>query len=107
ALDPDEFENNGGAPFDNNLTYSWPAIAGSVQNFSADKFAIDNSEFTNDIAGGTFSVENAGSSLNIRFVNNRPPLAAPTNFTFAAGSSFQFPIAQLLANLTSDPDGDA
>jgi hypothetical protein len=93
--------------FDKDSTYSWPAINGAVQNFSADKFLVINTGFTNDLAGGVFSIESAGSSLNVRYVNNQSPTAGPTNFTFAAGQSFQIPIADLLTNLTSDPDGDA
>lgn len=92
--------------FDTNISYSWPAVVGSVQNFSTDKFIIDDSAFTNDIAGGTFSVQNTGSSLNVQFVNNRSPVAQPTNVTFAAGTPCTISIADLLENRTSDPDGD-
>ena len=93
--------------FDKNSTYSWPAIAGTVLNFSADKFLVVDSAFTNDLAGGAFSVESTGTGLNVRYVNNQAPTASPTNLTFAAGTPFQLPIADLLTNLTSDPDGDA
>jgi autotransporter-associated beta strand protein len=92
--------------FDPDASYSWPAIVGSVQNFSADKFTIDDIAFTNDLRGGTFSVANTGSSLNVQFMNNRSPVAQPTNVTFAAGTPFTVSISELLANLTSDPDGD-
>ena len=106
SLPPDIFETQG-EDFDNHSSYSWPAIAGTVQNFAADKFAIDNTAFTNDIAGGTFSIESTGNSLNVRFDNNHSPVANSTNITFAAGTSFNVSIAELLANVTSDPDGDA
>lgn len=93
--------------FNKDTTYAWPAISGTVQNFSADKFAVVNTGFTNDLAGGTFSIESTGNGLNVRYVNNQGPSASSTNFTFAAGSPFQVSIADLLTDRTSDPDGDA
>ena len=91
AVARDENETEGGTNFDSNSTYSWPAIVGLVQNFSADKFAVDDTAFTNDIAGGTFSVENAGSSLNVRFVNNRPPWPPPPTSRSWPAHRFSFP----------------
>jgi autotransporter-associated beta strand protein len=94
--------------FNQDSAYSWPAINGTVLNFAVDKFAVDDSGFTNDLAGGSFFI--APGSLTVGFANNHPPVANPVSYSFSRGLPFKhftIPIATLLAGYTSDPDGDA
>jgi fibronectin-binding autotransporter adhesin len=94
--------------FNKDAAYSWPAIAGNVLNFAADKFTIDATGFTNDLAGGYFFPE--AGSLKVAFTNNHPPIASPLSYAFAKGVAFKpfnIPIATFLANNTADADGDA
>ena len=93
--------------FDKDSAYSWTAIAGNVVNFAADKFTLDNTGFTNDLAGGYFFLE--PGSLKVAFTNNHTPTASPVSYAFAKGVSFKpfnIPIASFLADHTADPDGD-
>ena len=93
--------------FDNDSSYSWPAIAGTVQSFSADKFAIDATGFTNDLAGGSFLIE--PGSLNVRFTNNHAPIASIATYGYPKGVPLKpakISIASFLTSNTSDPDGD-
>jgi hypothetical protein len=65
------------ANFNNNSTYTWTlASAGTVSGFSADKFAVDSSQFLDDLAGGSSNVES--SPLRLRFRPNPAPIAQPS-----------------------------
>ncbi len=100
--------------FNYDSNYAW-AVAittnGTVTNFDAAKFAIDDTQFVNDLAGGVFGIAQSGTgntNLNVTFTPNQAPVAYPTNYFFAKGVSIknlQIPIATLLADRTSDPDG--
>ena len=95
--------------FNNNSNYTWTVVtntAGSVTNFSSNAFTIDTTSFSNDLAGGTFSVE-TNNGIVVRFTANRAPVAADTNFTRGSGLSLKIKIADLLSIATSDSDGDA
>jgi alpha-tubulin suppressor-like RCC1 family protein len=73
ALNPFEIKmssmGNPVAGFDPTLDYEWTFLtaSGGIQNFSADKFAIDWTGFVNDLGGGTFHVSSNGNSLVIGF----------------------------------------
>jgi len=93
------------ANFNNDNTYAWTlASAGTISGFSADKFAVDSSQFLNDLAGGTFSVES--SPLRLRFSPNHKPVAQPTNYYRLRNATLTIDLTDLLAARTSDPDGD-
>lgn len=55
--------------FDSNLDYQWTFLTavGGIQNFSADKFTINSTDFLNDLNGGSFSVTQNGNSLILGF----------------------------------------
>lgn len=94
--------------FDKDTAYSWPAFNGTVQNFSADKFVVDDSGFTNDLAGGTFFIE--AGALKVAFTNNHAPAANVATYAFSKGTvikPFQIPISAFLAANTTDADDDA
>ncbi len=94
--------------FDNNTSYLWPAISGSVQTFAANLFTVDNSGFTNDLAGGAFAIE-TNPAISVRFTNNHAPTASSVTYTFAAGAvvkPFTNSIVSFLAANTADPDAD-
>jgi autotransporter-associated beta strand protein len=101
---------NGSSPgqaanFNNNNSYTWTlASAGTVNNFAADKFTINDSQFQNDLAGGVFSVETG--SLKLRFTPNQAPVANNAGYSRTKGLTLKINKADLLAASTSDPDGD-
>ena len=101
---------NGGAGglaanFDFNTTSTWAVVtsAAPVTNFSAAAFAVNTALFSNDLAGGVFSVEEG--SLRLRFTPNHAPVANTMLATRAPNTSLKIKIADLLTN-TLDPDGD-
>ncbi|MDW8309071.1 MAG: autotransporter-associated beta strand repeat-containing protein, partial [Verrucomicrobiales bacterium] len=93
------------ASFNNNLTNEWTfaTAGGSVLNFDANKFTVDDSAVSNDLAGGVFQVSTG--SLKVVFLPNKAPVANPASFTRSKNTSLKIPIATLLAGSTSDPDG--
>ena len=93
--------------FNNDNTYTWTiaTATGSVTNFSAAAFNLDNSAFSNDLAGGQFLME--AGSLKVRFTNNHAPAALATNLVRTHGLSLKVRIPDMMANLTSDADGQA
>jgi autotransporter-associated beta strand protein len=92
--------------FDYDTNYDWPiaTTGGGVTNFDAAKFAMDVSQFQNDLAGGYFYARTNGNSLVLSFTNNHPPVAG-TVAIYRTGTSMAIPIANLSSNW-SDPDGD-
>jgi hypothetical protein len=91
--------------FNNNTNYTWTiaSTTGSVTNFDPSVFNVDNSSFSNDLAGGQFVLQSG--SLNVVFTNNHPPLASDATYARAKGVSLKIKISDLAANW-SDPDGD-
>jgi len=92
--------------FDFNSNYLW-TIATAAQgftNFNSNAFTVNNAPFSNDLAGGVFSVEEG--SLRVRFTRNQAPSANNMNVTRAPNSALQIRISDLLTN-AFDPDGDA
>jgi autotransporter-associated beta strand protein len=67
--------------FDPNQSYSWriASAAGGISGFAADKFLINTSAangaagFSNTLAGGTFSLSQSGTNLNLVFTSSAPP----------------------------------
>ena len=97
--------------FNSASNYTWTIATTllGVTGFTTNKLVVDTSAFTNDLAGGYFSVGLAtnGTSVNLRFTGNTGPSASPATFTRTVNTSIRIPIISLLTNYTADPDGDA
>ena len=96
------------ANFNNNSNYTW-VIASFTQTllgFDAAKIVVDSSSFSNDLAGGTFSVTTNANFVNLVFVPNHAPSAFPLFLNRAWGTVMRIPISYVLTNFTSDADGD-
>ncbi|MDW8309972.1 MAG: autotransporter-associated beta strand repeat-containing protein, partial [Verrucomicrobiales bacterium] len=93
--------------FDMDTTTNWliATASGSVLNFAANKFSVDDSAVTDDLGGGSFVVDATATTLRLRFTNNHAPVALATNYVRAKHTALKIPIAALLAGATSDPDG--
>jgi hypothetical protein len=103
---------NGASPgvatnFDNNTTnvFIIAAATEGVTNFAANKFILNDSGFVNDLGGGAFSIEEG--SIKLRFTPNHGPAANDATFNRAPNLSLKIKIADLLADFTSDADGEA
>jgi hypothetical protein len=98
------------ANFDRDANYSWTiATTGrGVTGFSEDAFLVDTTQFTNDLGGGGFLVtlSQDGTSVNLVFTNNHPPVASLATYGRAFGTALRISVDDLLVNFTSDPDGD-
>jgi uncharacterized repeat protein (TIGR01451 family) len=98
------------ANFDYHVTNTWTIATTTrgVTGFDPAKFVVNDSQFSNDLAGGTFTVELSGDglSVNVVFLPNHAPVAAVANYGRAWGTSLRIPITHLLTNHTSDADGD-
>jgi hypothetical protein len=86
--------------------YDWviATAGGGITNFSSNSFAVDDSLFQNDLAGGYFYIRTNSASLILSFANNLPPVAATVTL-YRSGHTMTIPIASLAAGW-SDPDGD-
>lgn len=76
--------------------------------FFADKFVVNDSGFTNDLAGGTFFIDRV--ALKVAFTNNHAPVANVATYSFGKGTvikPFQIPLNAFLAANTTDADDDA
>jgi hypothetical protein len=108
TIDLQSLDINGPDPVTNfsyNTNYDWTiASAGGITNFAVSAFAINDSQFQNDLAGGYFFVRTNSNSLVLSFTNNHPPSAGPTTI-YRAGNVTVIPIATLALHW-SDPDGD-
>ena len=93
--------------FNNNASYSWTNASGTVTNFAATDFTVDTSAFTNDLAGGNFTMATNTGGLLVNFVVNHAPVANTATYSHSTGSLLKIAISDLLTNYTSDPDGDA
>jgi len=89
--------------FNNDTSYTWTNASGNLTNFASDKLQIDDSSFSNDLAGGVFVVE--PGSLNLRFTNNHAPTATNILLGRARGTSVRLDVASILSN-TGDADDD-
>jgi uncharacterized repeat protein (TIGR01451 family) len=97
-----------------NFDYHNPSLwtiataAVTVTGFDPAKFRVDDTPFTNDLGGGTFTIalSGDGKSVNVVFVPNRAPVAGLAEYGRAWGTSLRIPILNLLTNFTSDADGD-
>ncbi|HEX4645913.1 MAG TPA: hypothetical protein VH598_09920, partial [Verrucomicrobiae bacterium] len=108
---------NGGSPglaanFNYASNYNWTIATTTrgVIGFATNDFVVDTSAFTNDLAGGFFTVALSpdGNSVELVFVSNYPPpTASPVLLTRALDTSLKIPIAGILTNYTADADGDA
>jgi hypothetical protein len=99
------------ANFDYTNTYTWTIVTTTrgVTGFDESKFVIDDSQFANDLGGGVFSVTLSGdsNSVNVVFNPNHAPVANAASYARAWGTWLRIPIAGLIADFTSDADGDA
>jgi hypothetical protein len=85
--------------------YTIATVTDAVTNFAADKFVLNDANFSNDLAGGVFSIEEG--SLKLKFTPNHAPVATSLTNNRAPNLAYQIEIASLLTGVTSDPDGDA
>jgi hypothetical protein len=90
-------------------TYTWTlaTAADGVLNFAADKFVVDSSAFTNDLAGGTFAVTSDGYSVYLVYTPHPAPVALPMSIGRAWGTFLHISIPMLLSNYTAAAAGDA
>lgn len=68
-----------------NYAWTFATAAGGIANFSADSFAVDTSLFQNNAAGGVFSVQTNGNSLQLVF-SSRPTPPVFTNVETAGNN---------------------
>lgn len=93
------------ADFSADSDYTWQiAASGNLTGFDAGDFAINDTAFQNDLKGGTFSVEQSGNNVNLKFTRNQAPVANNATYTRVKGTAWKIPIATLLADKTSDPE---
>lgn len=95
------------ANFDNNNAFTWTIATASfgVLNFDPAKFVVDTSYFTNDLAGGTFSVALRDNSVLVLFTPNGAPVANQVVIGRAWGTFLRVPIS-LVLEATTDPNND-
>jgi hypothetical protein len=97
--------------FNNDHRYAWPILTGSapVVGFSPSKINLVTSQFSADLAGGTFALALSQDerSVNLQFTPNHAPVANLALFHRAWDIPLRVEIDDLLAQFTSDPDGDA
>ena len=90
--------------------YTWPmatADAG-VSGFDPQKFTIDLSSFANDLEGGAFTLSQSGNDVDLKFsANHAPVINDVATYSRSKNLPVKIRISDLLANHTSDPDGDA
>ena len=96
------------ADFNNNSNYTWTIATTTrgVLEFDPAKFIVDTSAFTNDLAGGTFSVTTNGNAVELVFRRTMRRLRFQCFLSRAWGTVMRIPIATVLTNYTTDPDGD-
>jgi hypothetical protein len=91
--------------FDFDVPFNWTVVmATNLTNFSATRFAVNSSQFGEDLAGGYFYVRSNGNALVLSFTNNHSP-SAGTSMIYRSGDVTVIPIDSL-ATQWSDPDGD-
>jgi hypothetical protein len=95
--------------YDNTFTWTIATTTRGVDDFDAAQFTFDTSAFTNDLAGGTFSVALSpdGNSVNVIFTPNHGPTASPIGYSRAHSTFLRLAIPNILTNYTADLDGDA
>jgi autotransporter-associated beta strand protein len=103
---------NGAAPgvaanWNNNTTnlFTIASASGAINGFAVNKFTLNDANFSNDLAGGVFSIEEG--SLRLKFTPNHAPIANNVTNNRAPNLSYKIKIADLLAAATGDVDGDA
>ena len=96
--------------FNNTTNYSFTIATTTrgVTGFATNKFAVNTSSFSNDLAGGTFYVALSADSNSVLllFTNNNAPTASAASYGRAWGTALRLSISSLLADFTSDVDGD-
>ncbi|MDB6110086.1 MAG: hypothetical protein JWR69_1836 [Pedosphaera sp.] len=90
--------------------YSWTIVTTTrgVSGFDPTKFVIDDSHFSNDLAGGVFNVTLSvdSNSVVVGFTPNHAPVANAASYGRAWGTVVRIPITGLITGFTSDADGD-
>ena len=98
------------ANFDYHNTNTWTIATTTrgVMGFDSAKFVVNDSQFSNDLAGGTFAVTLSGDglSVNVVFLPNHAPVAGVATYGRAWGTALRIPVLHLLTNFTGDADGD-
>jgi hypothetical protein len=98
------------ANFDRDLSNSWTiaTFSNGITGFDPQKLQVDTSSFTNDLGGGTFnlSLSGDGKSVVLSFQPNHSPVAGAASYGRAWGTFLRISIPALIANATSDVDGD-
>ena len=96
------------ANFNNDSNYVWTIATTTrgVLDFDPTKFSVNSGAFSNDLAGGTFSVTTNGSNVVVVFSPNHAPVANPLFLGRAWGTAMRISIPFVLTNFTSDLDGD-
>ena len=76
--------------FNNQSNYQWTiaTATGGLLNFNPAAFTIDASGFGNPLAGGTFSLSQAGNALVLNFQPYPPPAPLITGNTSLPGGGF-------------------
>jgi hypothetical protein len=96
--------------FDRTATNIWTIAMTTrgVTGFDPDKFVINDHSFSNDLAGGTFTValSSNGLSVNVIFLPNFAPVANAASYSRGWGTFIRIPITNLVAGFTSDGNGD-
>lgn len=97
--------------FNYSSNYTWTIITSTlgIRGFDPAAFLIDTTQFANDLGGGMFSlVLSADSnSVALNFTPNHAPVANALSFGRPWGGTFQIGVSNLLAQGSTDPDGDA
>jgi VCBS repeat-containing protein len=103
-------DSSGGlaANFNNNSNYIWTiaTTTDGVLDFNPTNILVNSASFSNDLAGGTFSVTTNGNDVTLVFTPNHAPVASPLFLDRAWATILRIPVAFVLTNATTDPDGD-
>lgn len=94
AISPADVDGNA-INFDNTQPYSWTiaTVGGSIQGFAANLFTINTSAtngtsgFSNNLGGGTLSMDQDGSNLNILFTPTPVPEPTTLGLLLIAGGT--------------------
>ena len=78
--------NGAATGFSSSTSYSWPIMSGtSVSGFDSARFAVNTNNFSAPTAGGTFSVAQSSTNIQLVFTPAAPP--TPTGLAASDGTS--------------------
>lgn len=83
-------------------SYVWPIVRANtaISGFDANAIDIDASAFVNDLKGGHFSLEQVGTTINLLFTANPPPIASPVVLYRGSLSAYRLQTSALMTNIT-------